>query len=107
MPSIPQAKPVAVVGATGHTGRFVVDELQRRGFRVILIGRNAQKLAAIASAYPGSATRVAQVEDPGSLDDALTGAAAVINCAGPFLDTALSSRRRGVTRETSVSRRNG
>jgi hypothetical protein len=32
---------------------------------------------------------VARVDDQASLDDALAGAAAVINCAGPFLDTAL------------------
>jgi hypothetical protein len=32
--------------------------------------------------------RTASIDDPASLDRALTGAAAVINCAGPFLDTA-------------------
>jgi short subunit dehydrogenase-like uncharacterized protein len=32
--------------------------------------------------------RTANVEEPASLDRALAGAAAVINCAGPFLDTA-------------------
>jgi len=32
--------------------------------------------------------RVASVDDPASLDRALVGAAAVINCAGPFIDTA-------------------
>jgi hypothetical protein len=32
--------------------------------------------------------RVATVDDPASLDRALSGAAAVINCAGPFIDTA-------------------
>jgi hypothetical protein len=32
--------------------------------------------------------RVATVDDPASLDHAVSGAAAVINCAGPFIDTA-------------------
>jgi len=32
--------------------------------------------------------RVATVDDPASLDRALSGAVAVINCAGPFIDTA-------------------
>ena len=36
-----QSKPaVAVYGASGHTGRFVVKELGRRGFTPIAIGRD-------------------------------------------------------------------
>jgi short subunit dehydrogenase-like uncharacterized protein len=77
---------VAVFGAYGHTGRFVVTELLRRGFRPILSGRGAEKLRALADDVGGEA-RVASVDDPGSLDRAFAGAAAVIHCAGPFLDT--------------------
>ena len=36
---------VAVYGAAGHTGRFVVRELLRRGFAVIAIGRDEARLA--------------------------------------------------------------
>jgi short subunit dehydrogenase-like uncharacterized protein len=79
---------VAVFGATGHTGRFVVAELLRRGFRPIPIGRDASRLAAAGFQNRGMENRTANVEDPASLDRALSGAAAVINCAGPFLDTA-------------------
>src|SRR5579863_5030592 len=79
---------VAVFGASGHTGRFVVAELLRRGFRPIPIGRDASRLAARGFQAHGIETRIANVEDPASLDRALAGAAAVINCAGPFLDTA-------------------
>jgi Saccharopine dehydrogenase NADP binding domain len=79
---------VAVFGAAGHTGRFVVSELRRRGFTLILSGRDAAKLNAIAEAHPGSEARVASIDDPASLDRAISGAAAVINCAGPFIDTA-------------------
>ena len=82
-------KPIAVIGATGHTGRFVLDELERRGLRSILVARDARKLAAAGAVYRASATRTARIDDPASLDRALDGAAAVINCAGPFLDTAL------------------
>ncbi|MEU4558661.1 saccharopine dehydrogenase [Actinoplanes sp. NPDC023936] len=62
---------VAVFGAYGHTGRFVVAELVARGFEPVPLGR-----------------RDASVEDPESLDRALRGVAAVINCAGPFAATA-------------------
>jgi Saccharopine dehydrogenase NADP binding domain len=78
---------VAVFGAYGHTGRFVVAELRARGFVPILSGRDAQKLRTLA-AGAGLEARPASVEDPASLDRALAGAAAVINCAGPFAATA-------------------
>src|SRR5262245_57635261 len=87
----PSEKPdrtVTVFGAAGHTGRFVVSELRRRGLTPILSGRDAAKLNAVAEAHPGSEARVASVDDPASLDRAISGAAAVINCAGPFMDTA-------------------
>jgi hypothetical protein len=55
---------IAVVGAAGHTGSFVVAELQRRGVAPIPCGRTT------------------------NLELALRGADAVINCAGPFAATA-------------------
>jgi hypothetical protein len=79
---------VAVYGATGHTGRFVVAELKRRGFDVIRIGRDAARLRE-GRAEDTTTWRVAAIESPAQLDAAIRGAAAVINCAGPFLDTAL------------------
>ncbi len=57
-------KHVAVMGAAGHTGSFVVAELRRRGVTPISCGR---------------ATDLAR---------ALRDADAVINCAGPFAATA-------------------
>jgi hypothetical protein len=79
---------VAVYGATGHTGSFVVAELMRRGFGVVRIGRNAARLTQ-SSVRDSTPFRVAAVDDPEQLDSALRGTDAVINCAGPFLDTAL------------------
>ena len=75
---------VAVFGASGHTGRFVVTELRERGHVPLLVGRDRDKLLASTRARPGLAARQASVDDPASLDRALHGAAAVINCAGPF-----------------------
>jgi hypothetical protein len=79
---------VAVFGAYGHTGRFVVTELRDRGFVSLLLGRDAGKLQALAASHLGLEYRVASVDDPASLDRALKGAAAAINCAGPFASTA-------------------
>jgi short subunit dehydrogenase-like uncharacterized protein len=76
-----------VYGAAGHTGRFVVRELARRGYPAVAVGRSEAALAA-ADLPPGVARRVAALRDPAALEHALAGVAAVINCAGPFLDTA-------------------
>ena len=83
-----QNRIVTVFGAYGHTGRFVVSELFKRGFTPILSGRDAAKLKEAGNAHPGSEVRVATMDDSASLDRALYGAVAVINCAGPFIDTA-------------------
>ena len=83
-----ETKPVvAVFGAAGHTGRFVVLELLRRGIVPIAIARD---LAALTAANFGDCEvprRRASVDDMDALDQALDGARAVINCAGPFLET--------------------
>ncbi|MFE9955172.1 saccharopine dehydrogenase family protein [Micromonospora sp. NPDC005299] len=79
---------VAVFGAYGHTGRFVVTELRDRGFVPLLLGRDAGRLQALAVSHPGLEHRVASADDPASLDRAVKGAAAVVNCAGPFASTA-------------------
>ncbi|MDX8035986.1 saccharopine dehydrogenase NADP-binding domain-containing protein [Lentzea sp. BCCO 10_0856] len=63
---------IAVYGASGLTGRFVLAELEKRGLSALPFGR-AQATA----------------DDPAALDRALTGADAVINTAGPFAVTAL------------------
>lgn len=78
---------VVVYGATGHTGRFIVAELRRRGLSIVVSGRNAAQLEALAGEWPGVVVRPASVDDPAALDRALAGAAAVINCAGPFAVT--------------------
>lgn len=75
---------VIVLGASGHTGRFVVAELQRCGLQPIVGGRDPARLTGFA----GAESRIAAIDDPGSLDRALAGCRVVINCAGPFLDTA-------------------
>lgn len=52
----------------------------------MLSGRNAQTLQELAAKH-GLEARVASVDDSASLDRALAGTAAVINCAGPFAST--------------------
>lgn len=79
---------VAVFGAAGHTGSFVVAELLRRGIAPIAIARDPAALAAANFPEHEVLRRRASVNDVEMLDRALEGAHAVINCAGPFLETA-------------------
>ena len=79
---------VAVFGAYGHTARFVAAEFHRRGIAAILSGRDQVKLDLLGPVHPDSDLRVASIEDPASLDRALEDANIVINCAGPFGETA-------------------
>ena len=78
---------VAVFGAYGHTGRYVVSELRHRGWTPILSGRDPDKLDALGDVHPELDVRRACVDDAASLDRALVGATSVINCAGPFART--------------------
>ena len=74
---------IAVYGASGHTGTFVVNELRRRSLPVIAVARDVSKL-------PGDVeARAASIDDPAALDRAFAGCSVIINCAGPFLDTAV------------------
>jgi hypothetical protein len=77
---------VAVFGAYGHTGKFVVAELAARGFVPVPSGRNARAVQELADEH-GLEARVASADDATSLDRALAGTVAVINCAGPFATT--------------------
>jgi len=79
-------QPIAVYGATGHTGQFVINEALRRGLPVVAVGRDAARLDQLFSSTV--IQRVAALDDSRSLEQAFTGCAVVINCAGPFLDTA-------------------
>ncbi|HEY2622249.1 MAG TPA: NAD(P)H-binding protein [Dyella sp.] len=75
------SKVVAVYGATGHTGKFVIAELLRRGLAVVAVGRDISRMPADVTA------RLAGIDDAAALDRAFAGCSVVINCAGPFLDT--------------------
>lgn len=87
---------VAVVGATGHTGRMTVQALRARGADVIAIGRSAQALSPLAA--PGVETRVADATREASLREALVDADAVASLAGPFLQVGDAAARAALAR---------
>jgi short subunit dehydrogenase-like uncharacterized protein len=87
---------VLVYGASGHTGRFVVDELLRRRLTPVLAGRSADRLAGGPPRHAALDRRVFPLDDHGRLAEAIAGAAVVVNCAGPFLDTGVALARAAV-----------
>jgi short subunit dehydrogenase-like uncharacterized protein len=73
---------IALLGATGYTGKLVVAELVRRGVPHRLGARNPEKLAS----SPSDAERfVLDVGESGRLDGFLDGASALISTVGPFV----------------------
>jgi hypothetical protein len=87
---------VLVFGATGHTARFVIDELLRRGLTPVLAGRSAERLAGVAAQRPELERHELTLDESARLRQVLAGVGAVINCAGPFADTALLLARAAV-----------
>jgi short subunit dehydrogenase-like uncharacterized protein len=72
---------VALLGATGYTGRLTAAELERKGIPHRLGGRSKARLADVPSA---AERHVVDLGDPSSLDAFLDGVDVLITCVGPF-----------------------
>ena len=72
---------VALLGATGFTGRLTAAELTRRGVEHRLGGRSKERLEAVPSQ---GERHIVDLDDPGSLDAFLDGVDVLITCVGPF-----------------------
>lgn len=79
-------KPLLIYGATGYTGRLIVEETLARGLRPILSGRSAELVRTLAATHDLEA-RPAALDDVAALAAAMQGVGAVLHCAGPFGQT--------------------
>ena len=84
---------LAVLGANGHTAGFVIDELARRGFDVLTATRDG---AIRTERHRSLRCEPVDFADARSLDAICKEADGVINCAGPFFDTALPAAHASV-----------
>jgi short subunit dehydrogenase-like uncharacterized protein len=75
-----------IYGANGYTGELVARRAPA-DLPMVLAGRNARAIGALAGEL-GREHRAFGLDDAASLDRALAGTAAVLNCAGPFSRTA-------------------
>jgi short subunit dehydrogenase-like uncharacterized protein len=82
-------RPIAVLGATGYTGRLVCETARELGLSLRLLGRNDAALREVAQS--DEETAVADAADHESLVAGLEGAFAVISTAGPFLARAFAT----------------
>lgn len=76
----------AVYGATGYTGRLIVERAVARGHAPLLAGRDAAALAEVAARF-GLAHRVARVDRPDELRALTRRLPVLLNAAGPFAAT--------------------
>lgn len=79
---------IAIYGAYGHTGKFIVAALHKQGYNLMLSGRDHEKLIQLKKEYPQYEIKAADITKAKGLDEAFSGAKIIINCAGPYLDTA-------------------
>jgi hypothetical protein len=77
-------RPLAVLGATGYTGRLVVESARELGLPLRLVGRRREALEQLAR--DGDELRVADARHEAELIEAFDGAFAVASTAGPFLE---------------------
>lgn len=80
---------ILLYGATGFTGKLIAREAQAKGAGVVLAGRNAKTLKAVAKPL-GFDWRAFDLADRARLAAALKGVSVVLNAAGPFSATARS-----------------
>ncbi|MEY2930763.1 MAG: hypothetical protein RL033_1512 [Pseudomonadota bacterium] len=80
------AASILVYGATGFTGKLIVEAARRLGLAPVLAGRDRARVERLARSL-GLDFRVASLSQPGELVDALRGMSVVLNAAGPFVAT--------------------
>lgn len=76
-----------IYGATGYTGRMAAQHAATAGLKPILAGRDAHRLSRLADEL-GVEHRGFGLDDPASVNAAISDVAVLVNCAGPYLRTA-------------------
>lgn len=88
---------IMIYGATGYTGKMVALQAKKVGLEVVIAGRNRQKLAELAETL-GVRAEVFDLNDPATIPAHLDNIALVLNCAGPFAQTAAAFMKACIER---------
>ncbi|EKE86844.1 saccharopine dehydrogenase family protein [Idiomarina xiamenensis] len=78
-----------IYGAYGYSGQLITHQAKRRGYTPLLAGRDAQKLNEFANQVSLQA-RPFDLNDSHQVASQLNDVDLVVNCAGPFSETAAS-----------------
>ncbi|KAI1303831.1 hypothetical protein F5Y03DRAFT_385005 [Xylaria venustula] len=76
-----------IYGATGYTGRIACQHANSLGLQFILGGRSSDKLSALAAQLAAPYLAL-NINDSWAIASALDGVKVLLNCAGPFGETA-------------------
>jgi short subunit dehydrogenase-like uncharacterized protein len=79
--------PLMVYGATGYSAQLIIEELLSRNIKPVIAGRNESALKQLALKY-NCDYRAFDLTHEEKLDSELKEIHTVINCAGPFIQTA-------------------
>lgn len=80
-------KTLLIYGATGYTGRMIAEQAKTMGLNFVIAGRNREKLDELASNLQVSSLTFG-LGDEDTIVHNLEGISVVLNCAGPFAQTA-------------------
>lgn len=76
---------IVVFGATGYTGRLVVESMVQRGMRPVLAGRDASRLDELAREHDDLDIAQADVDEPASVVDLVDRGDVLVTTVGPFV----------------------
>lgn len=75
-------------GASGYTGKLIIEEAIQRGLNPILAGRNEEKIKALANIYKLEYRVFSLQQNLLEIAENIEDVKVVLNCAGPFIHTA-------------------
>ncbi|EMO41884.1 saccharopine dehydrogenase family protein [Leptospira noguchii] len=75
-------------GANGYTGKLIARKAVERGQTPILAGRSESKIRSVAEEL-GLPFKIFSLENPKEIQNQISGSSLVLNCAGPFIETAV------------------
>ncbi|MBT0811718.1 saccharopine dehydrogenase NADP-binding domain-containing protein [Litoribacter ruber] len=78
---------ILIYGATGYTGKLVVEQAVLKGLKPIVAGRSESKVKSLAATYDLE-YKVFSLDNVPKIVDAISGVKVLLNCAGPFIHTA-------------------
>ena len=107
-------RPVVVYGASGFSGRLIIEFLREYNVPFVAAGRDREKIEEVLSHVPGIGTadfEIVQVDhDVDALATMLEGATVVCNTVGTCIyygSTVAEASRRAATTSTRAARRRG